>query len=72
MVRKYRDAATIFTLTILLPDSSSKRQDHLAINNGQEKGQANKTPASPFCGGGSVTRWQSRHEAMYQLENYHE
>lgn len=28
MVRKYRDATTVFTLTIVLPDSSSKRQDH--------------------------------------------
>lgn len=72
MVRKYRDTATIFTLTVLLSDSSSKRQDRLVTNKGQAMGQANKIPVSPFCGGGGVTGWQSRREAMYQLENYHE
>lgn len=71
-MRKYGDAATIFMLTILLPDSSLKRQDRLATKNSQAMGQANKRPVSPLCVGGGMTGWQSRREATYQLENYHE
>lgn len=72
VVRKYRDAATIFMLTVLLPDGFLKSQDRLATNNSQAMGQANRSPVPPFCGGGGMTGWQSRREAMYQLENYHE
>lgn len=56
--KEIQGCCTIFTLVVLLADSSLKRQDHLATNNSQVKGQANKMPVSLFCGG--VTGWQSR------------
>lgn len=39
---KYRDAATILTLPILLPYMSWKRQGRLVTNKSQALGQANK------------------------------
>lgn len=35
VVKKYRDIAAIFMLTVLLPDSSSKRRGYLTVKNGQ-------------------------------------